>query len=271
MVCACLRPAKPFLLAALALLTLPVAAQDRLASIIIDDIGDSYERIEQLIDADMALTLAILPNTRYAKQIARQAHARGKEIMLHLPLQPVRHQRLTPGTLHMHMTEQAFRRQLQQHLAAIPHVRGVNNHMGSLMTRHPGTMNWLMQTLARHDDLYFIDSRTTEKSIATQIAEEYRVPHLQRDVFLDPQYDHQTLEQQFQRFIDTARTRGSAIAIAHPAPLSIQYILDNVPRLRQHGIRLVPVSQLIQQRQAQRQLSEADRHVTCTGTACSGL
>ena len=265
------RPANLILLAAFFLLTTAVRA-DYLASIIIDDIGQSYDRVDDIIHADLPLTLAILPNTLFAEKIAKQAHQQGKEIIVHLPMQSVRHHNHSPGTLTLHMTEQEFVSQLKQNIASVPYVKGVNNHMGSLMTMHPGYMSWLMQTLSGYEDMYFIDSRTTDKTVAATIADEYRVPNLVRDVFLDPEQDKQTLEQQFQRFIDKARANGSAIAIAHPHPLSIQYILDNSERLHKNGIQLVPVSRLLQlRRQAKRKNPEADNRVTCTGAACAGL
>lgn len=261
-----------FMLAVFAFIITPVQAQRYLASIIIDDIGQSFDRVERLVNTDIPLTLAILPKTLYARQIAEQAHDNGKEIMVHLPMQSIRHHKHSPGTLTLHMTEQRFVEEVKQNLASVPHARGVNNHMGSLMTRHPGYMSWLMQTLAGYDNLYFIDSRTTDKTIASGIAEEHGVPNAQRDVFLDPDFDRQTLEQQFQRFIDTARNHGTAIAIAHPHPHSIQYIFDNIGRLQQHGIKLVPVSELLKvQAQTRAKQTEDNRHASCTGSTCSGL
>ncbi len=252
----------------------PVAtAAQYLASIIIDDIGQSYQHVEKIVKTDIPLTLAILPQTLHAKKVAKEAHRRGKEIIVHLPMQSIKHHNHSPGTLTLHMTREQFIRQLQQDIASVPHAKGVNNHMGSLMTRHPGYMSWLMQSLAQHGELYFVDSRTTDKTVAAQIAKEYRVPNIERDVFLDPEFDLQTLEQQFQRFIDKAKTQGSAIAIAHPHPLSIQYIFNNIGRLQQHGIKLVPVSQLLHQRQQAKQPNKqkGSERVTCTGSTCSGL
>lgn len=241
-----------------------VNAEKYLASLIIDDVGDNYDYINKIVSGSAEITLAILPQTPYAKKIASVAQKHGKEIMLHLPMQSVAHHKHSPGTLSLHMTKNAFLTQLQINIDAIPNIKGVNNHMGSLMTQHPGYMNLLMQSLAKHPDLYFVDSRTTDKSIASKIAQENNVPTLQRDVFLDPDFDKHTIEQQFERFIRIAKTQGYALAIAHPHPVSMAFIFDNIHKLQQHGIKLVPVSKLIQQRSKQ-------HHVTCTGTTCTGL
>jgi len=242
----------------------PLHAKEYIASIIIDDIGENYQHALEFARSEVPYTLAILPHTSHARKIAKLAHKQGKEVMLHLPLQSVSHHESSPGTLSLHMTRQQFEDQLIKHIEAIPNLKGINNHMGSLLTQHPGHMDWLMQTIADRTDLYFVDSRTTKKSIALQIAQEHKIPSLKRDVFLDPDYDQKTLEQQFKRFIEIAKKNESALAIAHPYPGSISFLKKNIHKLKRHGIRLVPVSELIEHRRKH-------QHVACIGTACAGL
>jgi polysaccharide deacetylase 2 family uncharacterized protein YibQ len=244
-------------------------ARQKLASIIIDDVGNNLLYGKQVVDLPATLTIAILPDTTYARRLARRAARNNKEIMLHLPMQSVEHHRHSPGTLDLHMTHQEFLHQLQRNLSAVPYIRGVNNHMGSLLTRHPGHMAWLMDALSRHGDLYFIDSKTTSKSIADQIAGEYRVPALSRDFFLDPNDQPDTLERQFTRFINKVNSRGYALAIAHPYPDTIAFLKANLNRLESNGIKLVPVSRLVENFSNDQQQDNHD--VACTGTTCSGL
>ena len=243
------------------------AESDKLASIIIDDLGNNLEHGQQAVAIPAALTLAILPHTVFATELAESAIKSGKEVMLHLPLQSVRHHHHTPGTLKLHMTQKGFTRLLRSNIASIPHIRGVNNHMGSLMTQHPGYMDWLMAELATHDGLYFIDSKTTAKSIAAAFANRHKVPALSRDVFLDPDFRPGTIRRQFARFIETANTSGYAIAIAHPYPHSLQFIYQHLDDLEQHGIRLVPVSELISHQQRKKEINS----VASTGTTGPGL
>lgn len=239
-------------------------ASEPVVSIIIDDIGENYRQAADLIRAETPYTLAILPHTSHSRKIARLAASKGKEIMLHLPMQSVSHHDYPPGTLSLHMTKQQFESQLQKHINDMPGLKGINNHMGSLLTRHPGHMSWLMQTLADDTGLYFVDSRTTDKSIAYQIAQEFDVPSLKRDVFLDPDHGTRTLKQQFARFIKIAKKNRSALAIAHPYPDSIKFLQRNIHRLKQQGIKIVTVSELIKQRRK-------NRYVACPGSTCSGL
>ena len=221
------------------------AYADKYASIIIDDLGNSYEYGHEITQLPGALTLAILPRTSYAKDIARLAIDNHKEVMLHLPMQSVEHQKHSPGTLDLHMTKNEFIHQLRLNLNSVPYVRGVNNHMGSLLTRHPGHMNWLMDELTGQGGLYFVDSKTTNKSIAEKMAVEHNLPNLTRDYFLDPDSQESTIQKQFDRFIEKVNKRGYALAIAHPHPKTIKFLKANLARLKEQGINLIPVSKLI--------------------------
>jgi polysaccharide deacetylase 2 family uncharacterized protein YibQ len=246
------------------------AHAEKFASIIIDDVGNNFKYGLDVITIPAPLTIAILPKTTYARELARLAANNHKEIMLHLPMQSVEHHERTPGALKLHMTRSEFREQLHSNLNSVPYVRGVNNHMGSLLTRHPGHMTWLMDELSRRGGLYFIDSKTTSKSIADKVAVEYDIPNLSRDFFLDPDHEEDTLRRQFDRFIKKVNRRGYALAIAHPYPETIKFLQQHLGELNEHGITLIPVSSLI--RIANQQINKRDNHnVACTGTACSRL
>ncbi len=246
------------------------AHAEKFASIIIDDVGNHLEYGQDVIGLPATLTIAILPRTVYAKTLARLAARNNKEVMLHLPMQSVEHHQHSPGTLDLHMTRKEFNQQLRLNLNSVPYIRGVNNHMGSLLTRHPGHMTWLMDELSRRGGLYFIDSKTTNKSIADRIAMEYKVPNLSRDFFLDPDHEESTLRRQFDRFIQKVNRRGFALAIAHPYPKTIAFLKAHLNELAEQGITLIPVSELVRTAD---QLSNKreNQHVACTGTPCSRL
>ncbi len=128
---------------------------------------------------------SFLPYSAHTHRLALLAHSRHKEVMLHLPMQTVETRPLDRGGLRLDMTHHEFVQALQQDLAEVPDAVGINNHMGSLLTRHPGHMLWLMQEINRRGNLFFVDSRTTRATVALQVAMENDVPSLKRDVFLD--------------------------------------------------------------------------------------
>lgn len=191
------------------------------------------------------VTLAFLPHTPYAAQLAHTAFDGGKEIMLHLPMDSAAPRPLGPGGLGLRMEEERFLEILRDDLAAVPHISGVNNHMGSLLTLHAGRMGWLMAELGTHDGLYFVDSRTTPASVALDTARRYGIPGAARDVFLDHDRRPATIRLQLDRLLAKARAAGAAIGIGHPHPETLAVLEERLPALAREGVRLVPLSRLI--------------------------
>lgn len=228
---------------------LTVSAGDGLPSariaIIIDDLGNSLPLGDQALALPGALTFSVLPQRPYSRRIAEAAHASGREVMLHLPMQAGDGRALGPAGLRCDMDRAEFARTLDESLDAVPHVAGVNNHMGSLLTRQPWAMRWLMQDLARRPALYFIDSRTDVRTVAREHAHAAGLANAARDVFLDNQADTRAIRAQLERLVAIARRRGSAIGIGHPYPETLAVLAEELPRLADIGIQLVPASRLV--------------------------
>lgn len=226
-----------------------VAQSKPALAIIIDDIGYQLANGRQAVQLPGAVTCAFLPHTPHSRELAAKAYDNGKELMVHLPMQATVGKRLGPGGLTLNMPETQFKRTALQSIASIPHASGVNNHMGSLLTRHPGAMDWLMALIKEQGDLYFVDSRTAEKSVAEQSANEIGIPVTHRDIFLDNVRDINAIKKQFRLAVKVAKRKGTAVAIGHPYPETMAVLKEELAQLEAQGIQLVPVSELIQKRQ----------------------
>lgn len=233
------------LLLLLGLLAGPAAAGQPAISIIIDDIGDVLQPAQRAIGLPGPVACAFLPHAPYSAALAEAAWTRGKEVLLHLPMQAVEDGPLGPGAVTMDMDKPAFLRVLRADLAALPHVAGVNNHMGSLLTRHPGHMTWLMQELKARGDLFFVDSRTSAQTIAERMAVEQGVPALRRHVFLDHDPSPAVVAAEFDRLIALARRQGSAVAIGHPYPATLDLLERRLPALKAQGVELIPLREML--------------------------
>ncbi len=213
------------------------------ASIIIDDVGYNLPWGERAVDLPGQITYAVLPHTPNARGLARRAYEAGKEVILHAPMENLRGHDLGPGALTQAMTEGELVAELVWGLAAIPYCRGINNHMGSLLTQRSEPMRWIMAELKRQR-LYFVDSRTTPDTIAWKMAREYEVPYAMRDVFLDHDRDPEAIGRAFDQLLRLANRQGTALAIGHPYPETVDFLERNLHRLLAEGIRLVPASVL---------------------------
>lgn len=165
--------------------------------------------------------------------------------MLHQPMQAMNGKAMGPGGMGLHMTHEEMLETLRANLASVPYAIGVNNHMGSLLTRHPGEMAWFMAALKQHGGLYFVDSATSHFTVARKVAAEYGLPTTRRNVFLDNVREDKSIVRQFVRLIQQARTHGHALAIGHPYPETLSVLDRILPHIEQFGVRLVPVSELI--------------------------
>ena len=218
-----------------------------LIALIIDDMGNQRLPGLQVIDLAGPVACAIMPHTSHATYLAEQAYAAGKEVILHLPMQPVETQRIAgPGEISIDTDRQELNRILDTNLRSVPHSIGINNHMGSLITRHPGHMRWLMEDLAQRGDLFFVDSVTTPDSVAYMSAIEAGVPAARRHVFLDNVQDTAAIASEFTRLKQHATTYGFAIGIGHPYPATLEFLEGELEKLRHEGFRLVPLSTLIE-------------------------
>jgi polysaccharide deacetylase 2 family uncharacterized protein YibQ len=211
--------------------------------IIIDDIGNNYEQGNAMVELEGPLTLAFLPHTPYAKRLANKAYLHHKEIILHAPMENTAKAPLGPGALTQELTETELKRTLKKAIASIPHAQGINNHMGSALTQNTQAMKWVMETL-KDEQLYFVDSLTSPKSVAYKLAQQQGLPSLRRHVFLDNDTSLASLNKQWEQALRISKQYGSAVLIAHPYTKSHNFLTQKIPALSEQNIQLIPASQL---------------------------
>lgn len=217
-------------------------------SIVVDDLGDNSIIAKQIANLPFTLTLAILPHTPHAQKISAIGAQRGHEVIMHLPMEALsRPDLLGPGALFEVMEADEFEATLLSDALTVPDLVGFNNHMGSLLTQSPEKMNLLMK-LAKQNNWYFLDSKTSQSSVAQTIAMEMEIPTIGRDVFLDHHANKaelpMVLKKQFEELKAIARKRGHVVAICHPYKETYQFLLENLS-LIQDEFELVKLSDLM--------------------------
>ncbi|WP_085677966.1 MULTISPECIES: divergent polysaccharide deacetylase family protein [unclassified Pseudomonas] len=212
-------------------------------SIIIDDLGQSTERDSRTLALPGSVTLAIMPDTPHATDFARQAHKAGKTVILHMPMDPA----TGPYAWHPGIPIEELARRLDAALAKVPYAAGINNHMGSRMTAQREPMAWLMGELQRRH-LFFVDSRTSAATVAAAEAQAQGLAHVSRDVFLDDVRTTEAISGQLQQGIALARKQGSAVLIGHPYPQTLEVLARELPRLKEQGVTLIKLQQMIAER-----------------------
>ncbi len=217
-------------------------------AIIVDDLGNRPRHDFALLENPAPLTLAILPFSPHTRRLAEAAHQAGRDVLLHLPMEAESHNHLLgPGAITSSMSEAEFSAAVQRAVADVPHLVGVNNHMGSKLTRDRQRMRWLMRVLKGDGSLFFVDSRTTAHSVAAGAAAEAAVSYLERDVFLDNRREARYIQARFDELVEQALVRGDAVGIAHPHAETLAVLRQRLARLQR--VRLVPLTRLLELRE----------------------
>jgi polysaccharide deacetylase 2 family uncharacterized protein YibQ len=214
-------------------------------AIIIDDVGSDSTAVDAIFALPYPLTLSVLPGHPRSTVIAEEAHQRGFQVMLHLPMESQANETPEGQELRVGMTTSQVSQLLGEMLLSVPHAVGVNNHQGSLATSDPRLMSELMPLL-RARNLFFIDSRTIATTVAYDNAERDGVRSGFRNVpFLDDLQQESAIRHQLHIAVQGAKAKGEAIAIAHPHPETLRVLRDVLPQLQSEGVELVHVSTLV--------------------------
>jgi polysaccharide deacetylase 2 family uncharacterized protein YibQ len=211
-------------------------------AIIIDDIGNKRADAEAFALSEK-VTFSILPHTSFSTEFSSFAHYQGREVMLHMPMESLHGQALGEGAIVASMYPAQVEMALLMALESVPHAVGVNNHMGSKLTQITLQMNSVMKVLD-NNGLYFVDSRTTKFSKARKIAQQHGVISATRHVFLDHYANEQFLEKQFDLLVRKARRNGSVIGIAHPYPVTIEFLKKKLASLPD-DVELISMSEYL--------------------------
>ena len=212
-------------------------------AILFDDFGYQAKNENQVLKMPVNVSVAIFPNAPDSHEMMEKAHQQGREILIHLPMQPLSKQPLEKNTLTPDMSSQEVKRIVDQAIASIPYAVGINNHQGSKMTSSLSGMQNVIQAMAPHH-LFFLDSMTIAGTKSVQAAQGTSVKVIKRNVFLDDVQTNAEIRHQFQRAIALARRNGFAIAIGHPHPTTVAAVQQELASLPP-DIQLVRPSDLL--------------------------
>ena len=218
-----------------------------LIAIVIDDLGQDIKQAKEVFALSEKVTVAVMPGLAQSKNIANLAKQSGNEVLLHMPMEPLKnHEKTeTPGTLSADMTPMAFLTTVSDDVDSVPGAVGVNNHEGSALTENKEAMKFLMAELKTRN-LFFLDSLTNAKSVAYATAIEFGMKAARRDVFLDNEGDNPAyIRKQLDELVEIARSRGKAIGIGHPHPATLGELRKWLAETDSQGIEIVPVSRLM--------------------------
>lgn len=213
---------------------------------IIDDIGYDTSLAASFLDLEIPVCLSVLPDAPFSKKIAASTVRKGGELLLHLPMEPKNYPEVNPGkgALMVNMDRETIQSIVKKHIMKFPGLKGVNHHMGSLFTEDYIKMKYVLDEVKRHN-LYYLDSRTTNQTVAYKVARALGVSAAKKNWFIDNDLSEKALKYQMDRLLGVARYSGSAIGIGHPHPETLS-ILKRYTKQLKKNYNVVPVSELVE-------------------------
>ncbi len=215
-------------------------------AIIMDDLGANVQKATVVATLDIPVTMSIIPTLGYAQESMHVAAKYEREIMIHIPMEPLNHPQHDPGemALMLDMDDAKIRSTIAKLLHMLPYAVGCNNHMGSAFTQHPHQMSVALELIAERG-LFFIDSLTSAASVGALEATRMHIPTATRDVFLDNDRDVAKINVQLTQLLQLAQKNGSAIGICHPYPETIIALKDCSTLAKRYGVTVVTVAELL--------------------------
>lgn len=219
--------------------------------IIVDDLGQTKKPIDQVLKIPAPITFAVLPNLPYSSYAAENADEKGWDVILHMPMEPKESSGYTAvdagnDALLVGLPKDAILSKLNKSLSSVPHVKGVNNHMGSKFMEN-GELTELILKDLKGKGLIFVDSKTSSGSKGYKTALDLGMKTAQRDVFLDnSSKSSQYVKDQLKKLVDISKKRGYAIGICHPYPGTVKALSEMIPEIN-NEVEIVSISTIVKQ------------------------
>ena len=216
---------------------------------VIDDVGEYEIGALELKRLEIPITASILPESRRANEEARWIEEYNLQALIHVPMQPKNSNGLKYGThktITLQSTDSEIRSLIKKAKLVVPNAAGVNNHMGSLVTSNKNIMKRFLKII-KEEELFFFDSKTIAGTVGYGTAKSLGIKTAIRDVFLDDgEKSYPNAVKEIKRLIDKALTHGKAIAIGHPHPTTLRAIKDSIKFIREKGVKIVFLSELLE-------------------------
>lgn len=223
--------------------------------IVIDDVGYHPKKVDEFLNIGIPLTFSIMPRGKYSRKIAEKLNKLNFRYLLHLSLEPVDAAEIgSDGTMLMTGMDDGeiisrfnnyFDSLLTKSADGASNPVGVNNHMGSKFTADYEKMKVLLPCIKARN-VFFLDSATSQVSVAKKVSDEIGLKCLKNSVFLDSVRDEEAIEKEFGVLMSIARKRGWAVGIGHIYNTETVNVLERMKtEMKKENCRFVPIEEIV--------------------------
>jgi polysaccharide deacetylase 2 family uncharacterized protein YibQ len=218
-------------------------------AIVINDLEVSRTDVAtQFIGIDRPLTFSINPWRGAGRKWGVSVAERDQEVLVNLPMEPVNYPRISPGrpAILVNQSVAENRRVVREAISVLPMAGGFKNFMGGRATAHSEIMEVVLGEVKK-SRRFFIDSRSSEKSVAIKTAGQLAVPSGSAWGIVDTDDNQERIAAVLDQASFTALEEGPVIVIAHARPNTLAVLEDRMQLLALRGIQFVHASSLVTQ------------------------
>jgi uncharacterized protein len=214
-------------------------------SVIVTNLGLNRRSTELALTLPKECGLGFLPYTKSLKPLLHRAQGNGHEIYLYLPLQTSKSYD-NPGRYALMSNLAQEENSLRLNVILNSHARydGVYSSYKEVFTDNEKASDMVLDHL---DDknLIFILGKGLRHPAPKHIKSHNNI--LPTNIIIDEEPDSESISNQLAELIKVAEEDGIALGYAQGFTLTIEMIRKWAPTLKQKGIKLVPVSDLLKE------------------------
>lgn len=238
----------------------PAVPGEGFVSIIMTDIGLSAAMTRRAIEElPPEVTLAFSPYGSETAQGMPKAIAAKHETLALLPMEPTLYPKEDPGPQAL-LTGQSDAdnvKRIDWTLKQVNGATGVMNYMGSGLLADEKKLSPVLNNIS-HRMMFFVENpQTGADSVAEEVAEKNSARYMKADVIIDRDATELDIKQQLLKLENLAKSRGSAIGIAQPYPVTFDILKAWTDNLDSRGIQLVPLATLQKEKARHEQATQS--------------
>jgi polysaccharide deacetylase 2 family uncharacterized protein YibQ len=226
----------------------PENTQGRLA-LVLFGLGDGRAAADSFFTLPASFAVALVPGGHESAAVFAGARERGREVVLHVPLEPINYPRVNPGpgTLLVTMKPEKIAATLRRYLAQAGPVSAVANHMGSLATQDMTVMGAIYHEL-RRDHLPFLHVNPVAGAVCKSLASQVGVLYGEPDAVVEVETrgtDTKALDKRWKELLKSAKAQGQLMVFMRATPLTKRWLPRALDAKRLDGVSIVPVSSIL--------------------------
>jgi polysaccharide deacetylase 2 family uncharacterized protein YibQ len=212
--------------------------------------GDDLEAARAFMAIGAPFAVAVVPGGKSSADEFKAAHAAQREVVMHLPLEPINYPQVDPGpaTILVTMSPAQIAGRVRKGLDQAGPVVAVANHMGSLATQDMTVMTAVFRELKRAR-LPFQHVSPAPGAVCKALAADLGVPCEEPDAVLDAETrdaSGKALDRRWKELLKSSRSRHTLVVWIRATPLTRQWLPRALAPKALDGASVVPLSSLLQ-------------------------